>query len=57
MKTHAQVDGELNRKFSGVCSKILDAILREFNEDHLNNFGAKLATMPESKPFGFGFKP
>jgi len=53
MKTHGQVDIELNEKFLGICSKLLDVILRKFNED-LKYFKVKLATMLESWPFGLG---
>jgi hypothetical protein len=47
MKTHEQVDVELNEKILGICSELLDAILRKFNED-LKYFKVKLATMLES---------
>ncbi len=55
MKTHGQVDIELNEKFLGICSKLLDVILRKFNED-LKYFKVKLATMLESGPFGLEFR-
>jgi hypothetical protein len=55
MKTHEKVEVELNEKFSSICSKLLDSILRKFNED-LKYFKVKLATMLESGPFDLGFR-
>jgi hypothetical protein len=55
MKTHEQVDIELNEKFLGICFKPFDAILRKFSED-LKYFKVKLATMLESGPFGSRFR-
>jgi arginyl-tRNA synthetase len=55
MKTYEQVDVELNEKFLSICSKLLDAILKKFNEN-LKYFKVKLDTMLESGPFGLGFR-
>jgi hypothetical protein len=51
--THEQLDQLLNLAFPGICSKLLDSILRSLNEYH-EIFDGQLSKWLESVPYGFG---